>query len=65
MMGNAAFLSSQQLDRLTKERDELLTTAEDLRGKLHEAVRQQQEIEAQRDAAVENISQVNTGEIHV
>lgn len=63
MMGNAAFLSSQQLDRLTKERDELLTTAEDLRGKLHEAVRKQQEIEAQRDAAVENISQVNTGDV--
>lgn len=61
MMGNAAFLSSQQLDRLTKERDELLTTAEDLRGKLHEAVRKQQEIEAQRDAAVEKISQVSTG----
>lgn len=65
MMENAAFLSSQQLDRLTKERDELLTTAEDLRGQLHEAVRKQQEIEAQKDAAVENISQVNTGEIHV
>lgn len=63
MMANAAFLSSQQLDRLTKERDELLTTAEDLRGKLHEAVRKQQEIEAQRDAAVENISQVNTGDV--
>lgn len=65
MMENAAFLSSQQLERLTKERDELLTTAEDLRAKLHEAVRKQQEIEVQRDAAVENISQVNTGERHV
>lgn len=60
MRENAAFLHSQLLDTLTKERDQLLTTAEDLREKLDEAVRKQQEIETQRDAALENISQVNT-----
>lgn len=60
MTENAAFLHSQLLDALTKERDQLLTTAEHLREKLDEAVRKQQEIEAQRDAALEDISQVNT-----
>lgn len=65
MRENAAFLSSQLLDTLAKERDQLLTTAEDLRGRLDAAVSQQQEIEAQRDAALEKISQVNTQRIQV
>lgn len=37
-----------------------MTTAEDLRGKLDDGVSKQQELEAQRDAALEKISQVNT-----
>lgn len=45
---------------LAKERDQLLTTAEDLRAKLNDSVSKQQEIEAQRDAALEKISQVST-----
>lgn len=43
---------------LTKERDQLLTTVEDLREKLNKAITTQQEIETQRDAALEKISQV-------
>ncbi|CAF93386.1 unnamed protein product, partial [Tetraodon nigroviridis] len=47
----------QLVDTLTKERDELLTTAESLRAKLDEAVSKQQEVEAQREAALKNESQ--------
>lgn len=43
---------------LTKARDQLLTTVEDLREKLNKAITTQQEIETQRDAAFEDISQV-------
>ncbi len=46
-------------EELTKERDQLLTTMEGLREKLNKATTTQQEIEAQRDTALENISQVN------
>lgn len=46
-------------EELTKERDQLLTTVEDLREKLNKAIATQQEIETQRDAATGNISQVN------
>lgn len=63
MMENATFLHSDLLnpiEALTKERDRLLTTAEDLREKLKEAVSRQQEIDGQRDAALENIAQVNS-----
>lgn len=45
-------------EELTKERDQLLTTVEGLREKLNKATATQQEIEAQRDSALENISQV-------
>ncbi|XP_034745536.1 cilia- and flagella-associated protein 58 [Etheostoma cragini] len=43
---------------LTKERDDLLRTTEALREKLNKAIATQQEIEAQRDSASENISQL-------
>lgn len=46
------------IDELTKERDKLLTTAEGLREKLNKAIATQQEIEAKRERAMENISQV-------
>lgn len=46
-------------EELTKERDQLLTTVEDLREKLNKAIATQQEIETQRDAATGSISQVN------
>ncbi|XP_068577374.1 cilia- and flagella-associated protein 58 [Cebidichthys violaceus] len=45
-------------EELTKERDKLLSTVEGLREKLHQATATQQEIEAQRDSASENISQL-------
>lgn len=45
-------------DKLIEERDQLQITVDDLREKLSEAMETQQEIEAQRDAASENISQV-------
>lgn len=48
------------IDELTKERDQLLTTAEGLREKLKKAIATQQEIEAKRERAMENISQVKT-----
>lgn len=63
MTENATLLYSDLLNRneaLTKERDQLLTTAEDLREKLKETISKQQEIDAQRDAALENIAQVNS-----
>ncbi|XP_037605427.1 cilia- and flagella-associated protein 58 [Sebastes umbrosus] len=43
---------------LTKERDDLLTTVEGLRKKLIQATAAQQEVEAQRDSASQNISQL-------
>lgn len=46
-------------EELTKERDQLLSNVEGLREKLNKAAETQQEIEAQRDSALENISQVN------
>lgn len=46
-------------EELTKERDQLSTTAESLREKLNGANATQQEIEAQRENALENISQVD------
>lgn len=46
-------------DKLIEERDQLQITVDDLREKLNEAMETQQEIEAQRDAASENISQVS------
>lgn len=55
------FFFSDQLKMnkdLTKARDQLLTTVEDLREKLNKAITTQQEIETQRDAAFEDISQV-------
>lgn len=45
-------------EELTKERDQLLTDVEDLRQKLNSVTAVQQKVEAQRDAALENISQV-------
>lgn len=63
MTENDTFLYSDLLnpiEALTKERDQLLTTAEDLREKLKETISKQQEIDAQRDAAFENIAQVNS-----
>uniref|UniRef100_A0A673AB75 Cilia and flagella associated protein 58 n=1 Tax=Sphaeramia orbicularis TaxID=375764 RepID=A0A673AB75_9TELE len=45
-------------EELTSERDQLLTTAESLREKLNKASAAQQEIEAQRESALENISQL-------
>lgn len=50
-------------EELAKERDQLLTNAEGLREKLNKATAIQQEVEAQRDTALENISQVNTFQI--
>ncbi|KAA8586336.1 hypothetical protein FQN60_000172 [Etheostoma spectabile] len=41
-----------------EQRDDLLTTTEALREKLNKAIATQQEIEAQRDSASENISQL-------
>ncbi|KAM6911713.1 cilia- and flagella-associated protein 58 [Lycodopsis pacificus] len=45
-------------EALTMERDGLLSTVEGLREKLNKAIAIQQEIEAQRDSASENISQL-------
>lgn len=47
-------------EELTKEKDELLSTAEGLRERLNKAIATQQEIEAQHESASEIISQVNT-----
>lgn len=61
MMGNATSFYSELLNRiekLTGEKDQLLGTTEELREKLTETVSKLQEIEAQRDTALENISQV-------
>lgn len=41
------------------ERDELLTAVEALRGKLNKAITVEQEMEARREQASENISQVS------
>lgn len=43
---------------LTKERDQLLKTTQDLRDTLKETMMRQQETQTQRDIALENISQV-------
>ncbi|KAM9348951.1 cilia- and flagella-associated protein 58 [Symphorus nematophorus] len=48
----------KMIEELTKERDQLLTDVEGLREKLNQATATQQEIEAQRDAALDNISQL-------
>uniref|UniRef100_A0A3B5A651 Cilia and flagella associated protein 58 n=1 Tax=Stegastes partitus TaxID=144197 RepID=A0A3B5A651_9TELE len=45
-------------EELTKERNQLLSTVEGLREKLHKANTAQQETEAQRESAAENISQL-------
>ncbi|XP_041657963.1 cilia- and flagella-associated protein 58 [Cheilinus undulatus] len=45
-------------ENLTKQRDELLKDVEALREKLNQANVTQQEVEAKRDAALENISQL-------
>lgn len=47
-------------EELTTERNQLMKNVEGLREKLNQATATQQEIEAQRDAALENISQVKT-----
>lgn len=43
---------------LTKERDQLLKTTQDLRDTLKETMMRQQETQTQRDIVLENISQV-------
>ncbi|XP_076017313.1 cilia- and flagella-associated protein 58 [Genypterus blacodes] len=45
-------------EELTKERDQLLTTAESLREEINGANATQQEIEAQRENALDNITQL-------
>lgn len=50
-------------EEVTKERDQLLTTVEHLREKLNKAITTQQEVEAQRESALDNISQVNVEQI--
>ncbi|KAJ4929733.1 hypothetical protein JOQ06_018755, partial [Pogonophryne albipinna] len=45
-------------EELNVERDELLTTVEALRGKLNKAITVEQEMEARREQASENISQL-------
>lgn len=45
-------------EELSEERNGLLSTVESLREKLNKAIASQQEIEAQRDRASENIAQV-------
>lgn len=59
MTGFSFFSDRQKMnEELTQERDQLLTTVEELREKLNKATATQQEIETQRDTASENISQV-------
>ncbi|CAB1442027.1 unnamed protein product [Pleuronectes platessa] len=45
-------------EELTKDRNQLLTSVEGLREKLNKATVTQQEIEAQRQSAIENLSQL-------
>lgn len=45
-------------EELTKERDRLMTTVEELRDKLNKAAVTQQETEAQKQRDMENITQV-------
>ncbi|XP_042286993.1 fasciculation and elongation protein zeta-1 isoform X4 [Thunnus maccoyii] len=45
-------------EEVTKERDQLLTTVESLREKLNKVIATQQEVEAQKESALENISQL-------
>lgn len=47
------------IEELTKGKDQLLTDVEGLREKFNKATATQQQIEAQRDSALESISQVN------
>lgn len=49
------------IEELTKERDQLMNTAADLREKLNEATVAQQDIEAQKETAVEKILKVDVG----
>ena len=53
----------KMVEEMTKEKEQLLTTVESLREKLNKAITAQQEVEAQRESAVENISQVNVEQI--
>lgn len=46
-------------EELTKERDRLLTSVGSLRDKLNKATATQQDMEAQRQSALQNISQVS------
>lgn len=55
------FLFSDQVklnDKLMEERDQLQIVVDELREKLDEAFVTQQEVETQRDAALDDISQV-------
>lgn len=55
------FLSSDQVklnDKLMEERDQLQVVVDELREKLDQAFVTQQEVETQRDAALDDISQV-------
>lgn len=49
------------IEELTKERDQLMDTAADLREKLNKATVTQQDIDAQKETAVEKILKVNVG----
>ena len=49
----------KKIDELTEERNQLMKTVEDLREKQNKFTAALQEIEAQRETAVQNISQVN------
>lgn len=50
-------------EELRKERDQLLTTVEGLRDKLSKATATQQDIETQRQTALDSICQVSMGQI--
>lgn len=64
---NLSFLSfqfSDQVklnDKLMEERDQLQIVVDELREKLDEAFVTQQEVETQRDAALDDVSQVESG----
>ena len=45
------------IEALTKERDQLLTTVEDLREKLSTTTETQKEIETKSDATISQVSQ--------
>ncbi|XP_015238375.1 PREDICTED: cilia- and flagella-associated protein 58 [Cyprinodon variegatus] len=48
----------QMIEETTKERDQLMTTVEDLREKLKKATETQQEVETQREDAAQKISKL-------